>query len=77
MKMPPHELQKFTTTQHEFLRAHGHDVSDVTTPALAYRVLHASGAFTAMEPKTPGGYPIYNDAHIETAMKRAYPHLTF
>ena len=77
MKMPAHELQKLIITQHAFLRSHGHEVSDVTTPALAYRVLHASGAFNALEPKLPGGYPDYNDAHIETAMKRAYPHLAF
>lgn len=77
MKMQPSELRKFTSKQVEFLRLHGHEVSAVTNASTAYHVMHASGAYMALEPKLPGGYPDYDDAHIETAMKRVYPHVAF
>lgn len=77
MKMSQHELQKFADKQAEFLRSHGHAMNEVTTARMAYHVMHTSGAFMALEPKLPGGYPDYDDSHIETAMKRVYPHVAF
>lgn len=77
MKMPSNELQKFTATQEAFLGSHGYTLHDITTSAQAHRIMHASGAYMALEPKMPGGYPDYTDAHIETALKRVYPHIAF
>ena len=57
----------------EWLQARGMDETALKTVADRYTVLHRSGAYMALEPKEAGGYPVYADAHIETALCKAWP----
>ena len=56
-----------------WLESKGLNESALQSVADRYTVLHRSGAYNALEPKEPGGFPVYTDAHIETALCKAWP----
>jgi hypothetical protein len=60
-----------------FLADKGYTFNDVTTGRDAWTVLHRSGAYMSLTNKTPGGYPDYKDAHLQTALAHIMPNAVF
>ena len=67
------QIENIRTMGLAWLESRGLQEADIKTVADRYTVLHRSGAYMALEPKTPGGYPDFDDSHIETALRKAWP----
>lgn len=72
-KIDTAQIEKIRSMGLAWLDSRGLTESDIRTVADRWTVLHRSGAYMALEPKTPGGYPDFNDSHIETALCKAWP----
>ena len=72
-KIDTAQIENIRTMGLAWLADKGLTESDIKTVADRYTVLHRSGAYMALEPKTAGGYPDLTDAHIETALCKAWP----
>jgi len=60
-----------------YLAKHGYTFADVVIGRDAWNVLHQSGAYMSLTQQTPGGYPDYKDAHLQTALKSIMPNAVF
>jgi hypothetical protein len=72
-KIDTAQIEKIRSMGLAWLDSRGLIEADIKTVADRWTVLHRSGAYMALEPKTPGGYPDFNDSHIETALCKAWP----
>lgn len=73
MQIPNDQVAMIRTKGLDWLASKGLDEAALASVADRYTVLHRSGAYMALEPKTAGGYPVYSDGHIETALCKAWP----
>jgi hypothetical protein len=59
----------------EYLAKNGYTIDDVKIKRDPWTILHQSGAYSEIGQDFVGGYPDYNDAHFETALKKIYPNV--
>lgn len=73
MHIPNEQVAMIREKGLDWLASKGLDETALASVADRYAVLHRSGAYMALEPKESGGYPVYSDGHIETALCKAWP----
>lgn len=77
MKVTPNHLAIIRNMGADYLAKYGYTFADVTIGRDAWDVLHDSGAYRAIGDEFVGGYPDYNDAHLQTALKALMPNAAF
>jgi hypothetical protein len=77
MKVTANDLAIIRDKGAAYLAEHGYTFADVVLGRDAWNVLHQSGAYMSLTQQTPGGYPDYNDVHLQTALKALMPNAVF
>jgi hypothetical protein len=77
MKVTANHLAVIRDKGAAYLAEHGYTFADVVIGRDAWNVLHQSGAYRAIGDDFVGGYPDYNDAHLQTALKALMPNAVF
>lgn len=77
MKVTAEHLSTIRSMGADYLAKHGYTFADVVLGRDAWNVLHQSGAYRAIGDDFVGGYPDYNDAHLQTALKAIMPNAAF
>jgi len=77
MKVTPNHIAIIRDMGAAYLAKYGYTFADVAIGRDAWNVLYDSGAYRAIGDEFVGGYPDYNDSHLQTALKSLMPNAVF